>query len=419
MPSCEGPPSGTCQNKSKRKEVKYGQGELWLCEECEEIRFGHLNRGSTRRVSTKNPKKSSAGRKSTNPTASGSNHGSLHNTRNRNTETAQNDLGTVNCKVCENILVVDDDDSVSCDRCEQLLCIDCSRLTKSDIEHLAQSHGNMFWYCTTCKDSAVSAVKADKVVEEKCKEFLESFEKSLREEAEHTIKTTCDKYMLTITKRLEAVEQKLNSTAEARQSSSTTMGTLQANEREGQAIDCLQDRMARKNNVVFFGVSEAEGSTREDKMADNKAKIVSIASEIGVQLKDEDILSFKRLGKMGQTRMVKDEEVSLPRLLLVTLTEAAKAALMKNAYKLQFSTSEMKEIRIKHDMSKEDRQREYELRQEARQKQMDNTDQDFLYRVRGPNWDRKIVKIRKFVSKVAKEAKEVPPATDKETENQD
>ena len=279
--------------------------------------------------------------------------------------------------------------------------------------------GNMFWYCTTCKDSAVSAVKADKVVEEKCKEFLESFEKSLREEAIKLIKTTCDKYMLTITKRLEAVEQKLNSTVEARQSSSTTMGTLQANEREGQAIDCLQDRMARKNNVVFFGVSEAEGSTREDKMADNKAKIVSIASEIGVQLKDEDILFFKRLGKMGQTRMVKDEEVSLPRLLLVTLTEAAKAALMKNAYKLQFSTSEMKEIQIKHDMSKEDRQREYELRQEARQKQMDNTDQDFLYRVRGPNWDRKIVKIMQFVSKVAKEAKEVPPATDKETENQD
>ena len=88
--------------------VKYGQGELWLCEECEEIRFGHLNRGSTRRVSTKNPRKSSAGRKSTNPTASGSNRRSLRNTRNRNAETAQDDLGTVNCKVCENILVADD-----------------------------------------------------------------------------------------------------------------------------------------------------------------------------------------------------------------------------------------------------------------------------------------------------------------------
>ena len=34
---------------------------------------------------------------------------------------------------------------------------------------------------------------------------------------------------------------------------------------------------------------------------------------------------------------------------------------MKNAYKLQFLTSEMKEIRSKHDMSKEDRQREYEM----------------------------------------------------------
>ena len=112
--------------------VKFDQGELWLCEECEEIRFGHLNGGSTRRVSTKKTKKSSARRKSTNPTASGSNGHSLRNTRNSNAEIAQDDLGTVNCKVCENI-VVDDDDSVSCNRCEQVLCIDCSMLTKNDI----------------------------------------------------------------------------------------------------------------------------------------------------------------------------------------------------------------------------------------------------------------------------------------------
>ena len=137
MPSCAGPPSGICQNKSKPKVVKFGQGELWLCEECEEIRFGHLNGGFTRRVSTKNPKKSSARRKSTNPTASGSNRRSLRNTRNSNAEIAQDDLGTVNCKECENILVVDNDDSVSCDRCEQVLCIDCSMLTKSDIDYLA------------------------------------------------------------------------------------------------------------------------------------------------------------------------------------------------------------------------------------------------------------------------------------------
>ena len=50
MPSCVGPPSGTCKNKSKPKVVKFGQGELWLCEECEEIRFGHLNGRFTKRV---------------------------------------------------------------------------------------------------------------------------------------------------------------------------------------------------------------------------------------------------------------------------------------------------------------------------------------------------------------------------------
>ena len=54
-----------------------------------------------------------------------------------------------------------------------------------------------------------------------------------------------------------------------------------------------------------------------------------IANEVGMQLKEEDILSFKRLGKMGQTRVIEDEEVPVPRLLLATFTEAAKASLMK------------------------------------------------------------------------------------------
>ena len=41
------------------------------------------------------------------------------------------------------------------------------------------------------------------------------------------------------------------------------------------------------------------------------------------------ILSFKRLGKMGQTRMVKDEEISLPRLLLVTYRSSKGSAYEK------------------------------------------------------------------------------------------
>ena len=142
-----------------------------------------------------------------------------------------------------------------------------------------------------------------------------------------------------------------------------------------------------------LGVPEAEGSTREEKFENNKSKIVSIAREVGIELKDGDTLSIKRLGKMGQTRVIEEKEVPVPRILLATFTEAAKAGVMKNAYKLQSSNSEMKKIRIKHDMNKEDRQREYELRKEAQQKQM--SDQDFLYRVRGPNWDRRIIKIKK------------------------
>ena len=54
-------------------------------------------------------------------------------------------------------------------------------------------------------------------------------------------------------------------------------------------------------------------------------------------------------------------------------------------------------------MSKEDRQKEYELRQEARQKTDGGFQSRFFYIVyEAPTGDRKIVKLRKFVSKTSK-----------------
>ena len=70
--------------------------------------------------------------------------------------------------------------------------------------------------------------------------------------------------------------------------------------------------------------------------------------------------------------------------------------IMRNAFRLQFSGSdEWKKVGIKHDMSKEERVKDAELRREARKKQDESEDENFQYVVRGPMWDRNIVRIKK------------------------
>ena len=163
----------------------------------------------------------------------------------------------------------------------------------------------------------------------------------------------------------------------------------------GQILDSIQDRMNRKNNVVFYNVAEGKGNLKEEKVKHDMSEVKSIAAEVGVKLTDEDIISVRRLGKTGIVKKVHGKEVEVPRVLLVGFTETIKATVMKNAYKLQYSKSDyIKKVGIKHDMNKDERQKDAELRQEAKKQQEESGDVNFRFVVRGLTWDRKIVKVR-------------------------
>ena len=84
----------------------------------------------------------------------------------------------------------------------------------------------------------------------------------------------------------------------------------------------------------------------------------------------------------------------VPRILIVTLTEANKVKIMKSAYKLMESENDyFKKVGVKHDMTKEEREKDLELKKEARQLQENQADgRDFLYLVRGLPWERHIIK---------------------------
>ena len=151
-----------------------------------------------------------------------------------------------------------------------------------------------------------------------------------------------------------------------------------------QATNEMQSRMDRKNNIVMFNVNEQEGNIKEDISTKETETVIDIAQQIGVNIDVSDIINLKRVGKKNQVRKVYGEENVVPRLMVVALNENVKATVMKNVHKLREVKSDYyKKIGIKHDMTQDEREKEIALKKEAKKKQEDDKNGNFLYLVRG------------------------------------
>ena len=111
-----------------------------------------------------------------------------------------------------------------------------------------------------------------------------------------------------------------------------------------------------------------------------------LSNEVSVIIKDEDIISIKRLGKKGNVRnvdikedgvVVGQKEEPVHRAILISLNETVKPKLMKSLYKLQDSTTEYKHMTVKHDMTKEERAKEKQLKEDAKKLQAEDKSENF------------------------------------------
>ncbi len=96
------------------------------------------------------------------------------------------------------------------------------------------------------------------------------------------------------------------------------------------------------------------------------------------------MVKIRRIGKIGDK----------PRPMLVTFTdEEKKRKLFRNMQKLRDGPENMKMINGQHDLTPQQRDEEKKRREEARK--MEEESGEYSYRVRGPTWARRIVRINK------------------------
>ena len=148
-------------------------------------------------------------------------------------------------------------------------------------------------------------------------------------------------------------------------------------------VDEEKERDSRSNNIIIFRVPETD--VKEDRVKSDKAYCLRLFNEVlGVAVKDNDFKCF-RLGKVDQ---------SIRPLMVQCKEKSDKNKIMESLYKLRSAEPIFKNISITHDLSISERKECKTLVAEAKKKQLEESG-EYLWRVRGPPGQIKLIKLKK------------------------
>ena len=157
----------------------------------------------------------------------------------------------------------------------------------------------------------------------------------------------------------------------------------------------LRDREDRKKNLVLHNVPEPDTNVKEERNKEDKEFFNNLCKNtLGVNLPQDSIVRTTRFGEKNKEK---------PRPLWISLrTEDLKKRVFSKLAKLHGTDYDY--VSFGHDMTKIEREEKQKLTADAKKLEEADKEGKFRYRVRGPPWDMKIVKL--------------PKKTDPEADNQ-
>lgn len=245
--------------------------------------------------------------------------------------------------------------SVECEVCLRWYHLECVDLSKDDLATIGRAKG-IHWYCKNCDATSYQHEKRLNSLEASLTKFLDDQTHSL-------------------TDRIAAVETQLQEVVESQQKATLTYSEvvtkLDASNKTGQAIQeqvskqfsTLKTEIKTDNrakNLVVFGMSEASADGEED----------SLSESVGQLLKQCSIrpdVSSSECFRLGQKKTDKSRPVKV-----VFKSESDKWEALR-----RINNMKQKGIFARLDLTKEEQERDFRLRQELKQTREKNPNQKF------------------------------------------
>ena len=124
---------------------------------------------------------------------------------------------------------------------------------------------------------------------------------------------------------------------------------------------------------------------KDERIIQDKKIFMDICNRCDANISEENVEEIIRLGKKGEE----------PRPMLIKMNNSEdKRVLFRNLCKLKEDNSPYSRISVNHDMTKQEREENKKLISEAKELQDNDESGNWIFKVRGPPWDRKIRKIK-------------------------
>lgn len=325
------------------------------------------------------------------------------------------DKGGERCGDCGKA-VNDADSGVMCEICEKWFHIKCENIGDPMYKAMMQFKA-LHWYCETCslgaekmmtmltklegrvqklekeKDStmAVMTVEMNKI-EVKVNELADRVEQNLRkmEERINEMEKTKAQQMLdgasteAVPKWSEIVSKAVDSKFTEVQDNVTKVNA--AVEETKLQLEEQKEKESRQSNIIIYNNEEERTENKDEwKTKEMGFCLELFNSTLEVAVKAEDIVRITRLGNRAS---------GTKRPMLVQFrSKTIKNEVMETLWKLKKADAKHKSLSICHDMTKREREECKRLVALAKQKEADEGQGEFIYRVRGPPEKMTIVKL--------------------------
>ena len=141
----------------------------------------------------------------------------------------------------------------------------------------------------------------------------------------------------------------------------------------------------REKNMVIYRAKESTSNLKNEIMNHDKDILRKLLAQCDTEYEEGTIDKILRLGR-------KEKDKTRP--LLVCFKDLdTKKSLFSKLKNLQQAPEELRALSISHDYTPEEREENKKLREEA--KELEAKDPEHKYVIRGPPWNREIIKVAK------------------------
>ena len=285
------------------------------------------------------------------------------------------------CEMCSRRFEDPNAKLLECQRCKGHFCIAC--LNKSEEVYQLLADSDLMWFCCDCRERVEKNIVTDVEIERRCKMFMQDFEDRIAK-VESEIQSKCN---------VDEVKNIIKEEMDRREASGKSEGiggggqSVAENSDLTQVMSEINERKQRELNIVIHGVEECFSDSKEERIDHDRQHLLQVLGTCDRAVRGEDLGKVIRIGRFNRDKP--------KRPLLVTVkTNEVKRKIFKGAGNLK-SSGKYKEVKVANDLTKAEREQERVLFNKAKELEKEQGSGDYLFRVRGPPWARKVVKVRK------------------------